>query len=152
MLLFINEERSSVPLMGCAPNEMGTVKTLSVNELKRVTGISQKQYKQVAWHTTTVVIKQLLTVKEYIDTVHNIFRYCKTPDGEVVVALLDFATRVSIISSYSFVNLPDSIDDLYYFAYASDLYELIYRNANKAQVDSIRETIKLMIGCGETNE
>ena len=145
MLLFINEERSGVPLMGCTPNEMGTVKTLSVNELKRVTGISQKQYKQVAWHTTTVTIKQILSIQEYMETVQNIFRDCKTPDDGVAIELLDFAIRVNIISAYAFVNFPDNIDELYYFVYASDLYDLICANANKAQIESIKRTVKMSV-------
>lgn len=125
---------------------MGTTKTLSTNELKRITGVSQKQYKQVPWHTTTVTLKQLLTIQEYMETIQNIFHDCKTPDDGVAIELLDFATRVNIIAAYSFVKLPDNIDDLYYFVYASDLYDLICSNANISQIESIKQAVKLSVG------
>lgn len=130
--------------MRCAPNEMGTVKTLSVNELKRVTGISQKQYKQVAWHTTTVIIKQMLSISEYLTAVENILNSCKSPEGEIAIELLDFAIRVGIISAYAFVELPEDIDELYYLIYASDLYDLVCSIANKSQIESIKKAIEIM--------
>lgn len=130
--------------MRCAPNEMGTVKTLSVNELRRITGISQKQYKQVAWHTTAVVIRQMLSVSEYLTAVQNILNSCKSPEGEIAIELLDFAIRVGIVSAYAFVELPEDVNELYYLMYASDLYDLICSVANKSQIESIKKTINTM--------
>lgn len=125
-------------------DEMGTTKTLSTNELKRITGVSQKQYKQVPWHTTTVVIKRLLTINEYMDTIQGIIKDCRTPDDGIAIELLDFATRINIISAYAFVELPKNIDELYYIVYASDLYDLVCSVANTSQIDSIKKSVSLL--------
>lgn len=124
---------------------MGTVKTLSVNELKRITGISQKQYKTVPWHTTTIVIKQMLSLLEYLTAVDSILESCKSPEGEIAIELLDFAIRVGVISAYAFVELPEDIGELYYLMYASDLYDLVCSVANSSQVESIKKTVDNII-------
>ena len=50
---------------------MGQTKILPKNEVLRVTGISGKQYKSVPWHSAQIIIKPLLTMPEYVDTVHR---------------------------------------------------------------------------------
>lgn len=125
---------------------MGQIPKVTASTLKRVAGVSGKQYKKVPWHSTTLTIKQTLTVKEYIDTIHSIIQSCMTPDETCAVELLDFAIRSNVISSYAFVDLPESLEDMFYIVYSSDLYETIYKNVNSNQVNSIKETVIRMIG------
>ncbi len=124
---------------------MGTVKTLSVNEVRRITGLSGKQYKKVVWHTSEIIVKQILTIKEYMDVVHNILNSCQDPEGNAAPELLDFAIRINIISAYGFVQMPEDIDTLYYVAYASDLYDTICSAINKGQLEAIKQSVMLYI-------
>jgi len=146
-MLFLNnhKERSCVPL-SCSTLVERMVRTLSTNELRRITGVSQKQNKSVHWHTATIIVKQLLSIREFIDVVRKIIADCKTQDGEVELELLDFATRVNIIAYYAFIDLPKDIDELYYVVYASDLYDVVCSVANKEQVNSIKNAISMIIG------
>ena len=125
---------------------MGQTPKVTASTLKRIAGVSGKQYKKVTWHSATITVKQSLTVKEYIDTIHSIIQSCMTPDETCAVELLDFAIRSNVISSYAFVELPESLEDMFYIVYCSDLYETICRNSNSIQIDSIKETVIRMIG------
>ncbi len=125
---------------------MGQIPKVTANTLMRIAGVSGKHYKKATWHSTTITVKQSLTVKEYIDTIHSIIQSCMTPDETCAVELLDFAIRSNVISSYAFVELPESLEDMFYIVYCSDLYETICRNSNSIQIDSIKETVIRMIG------
>ena len=125
---------------------MGQTPKVTASTLKRIAGVSGKQYKKVTWHSTTLTIKQTLTIKEYIDTVHSIIQSCMTPEETCAVELLDFAIRLNIISSYAFVELPEPLEDMFYIIYSSDLYETVCKNVNNSQVTSIKDTVIRMIG------
>lgn len=110
--------------------------------------MTQKQSKKVVWHTSEVLIKHLLTLSEFVSTVRKIIDNCKSPDGKIAVELLDFSTRVGIITSYASVHVPEDINELYYIAYASGLYELICKNANESQICSVINTVHIMANGG----
>lgn len=125
---------------------MGQTPKVTANTLKRVAGVSGKHYKKIQWHSTVLTVKQALTVKEYIDTIHSIIQSCMTPDETCAVELLDFAIRSNVISSFAFVELPESLEDMFYIVYMSDLYETICKNVSNNQIESIKETVIRMIG------
>lgn len=122
---------------------MGTVKTLSENDIKRITGISEKHYKKVVWHTSEIIVKQILTISEYMTVVNSILSDCQAPDGSMALELADFAIRANIISAYGFVQMPEDIETLFYIVYASDLYETICSAVNKAQLEAIKQFVML---------
>ena len=130
---------------------MGSPQMLSKNQLMRTIGVSPKQYKKVIWHTNEVIVKPFLSASEYVDMIQGILHDCQASDGVVVLELVDFAMRINVISAYAFIELPDTLDDLYYIAY-SDLYDTVCKAANNAQIGSIRYTIGLYINSLEVPE
>jgi len=124
---------------------MGEIKTLSVNNLLRISGAKGKSYQKVQWHTDTVIMKHTLEAPEFISVVLDTVNDCKSPDGDIAPELVDFALRVNIIAAYAFVELPEDGKLLYYVAYASDLYDTIYKNANSAQIDAIRDAVNMYV-------
>lgn len=126
---------------------MGQIPKVTASALKRIAGVSGKQYKKVPWHSTTITIRQTLTLKEYIDTIHSIIQSCMTPEETCAIELLDFAIRLNIISSYAFVELPESLEDIFYIVYSTDLYEVVSKSVSNSQVESIKHTVNKMIGC-----
>lgn len=119
---------------------MGQTRILPKNEVLRITGVSGKQYKTIQWHGAQIVIRQFLDMSNFIATVHAIIDDCSDPDGNISKELIDFATKLHIIAAYSFVELPDDLEQLYYITYASDLYEVIVKNANSSQIEAIINT------------
>lgn len=127
-------------------NEVAHVKSLSKNDVLRITGVSGKQYKTVRWHDAQIVIKPILDMRSFIDTVRLILAECTAPDGSISKELIDFSTRVHIIAAYSFVEMPDDLDQVYYIVYQSDLYDMILKTANSAQINAIIRTVQSFIG------
>ena len=125
---------------------MGQVKKISKNELQRIAGVSGKQYKTIQWHNNSLILKQFLDINTYIETVNSIIEDCKAPDGTIIASLVPFSTRLHIIMSYSFVELPDAFDELYYVVYNSDLYDVVCKNVNQPQIDSIINSVNTICG------
>lgn len=121
---------------------------MPIATLRRVVGLRRIKYKKVIWHTSELVIKSFLTIKEYFDTINNILMDCADKDGFVVYEMVDFATKLNIIISYALIELPDDIDELYYIAYESDLFKTICATANKDQIDSIVLSVDMCVRNG----
>ena len=73
---------------------------------------------------------------------------CIGDDYSKSFMLLDFSFRVNIINAYAYVDLPTDIDTLYYIIYASDLFEIVYKRTNPAQIDAILESARLILQTG----
>ncbi len=125
-------------------------KKISSNDLKLIAGTSGGQLKTIQWHARNLTLRQFLTLHEYISVVNGIINDCKKPDGSIAVELIDFAFRMNVISSYAYVEMPEDIDNIYYIVYASDLFDNVYRYANSAQIDSIRNSVMTIAG-GDSN-
>lgn len=126
---------------------MGNIRRLSVNDLRRVAGVSDKQYKKIDWHGSQLIMKRLLTVQEYVELIHHILDDCRSKEKDVfAIELLEFSIRLNTISAYAFVELPTEIDEIYYIVYSTDLYDVVCKNANRAQVESIRKSVMLYVG------
>lgn len=125
---------------------MGQTKTLSKKELLRITGVAGKQYKSISWHSSQLIIKPLLTLPEYVDTVHRIICDCTGSDGTIAKELLDYSIRLHVIAAYSFVEVPEDLEQAYYIAYQSDLYDTVVKNVNAAQIDAIKKSVQMCIG------
>lgn len=124
---------------------METIHKLSLNNLKRVVGVSAKHNKKVQWHSSEITIKQLLSAQEYIAVTQDILRDCLAPDGTVAIELIDFAIRANIVAAYAYVELPTEFEELYYVLYASDLYDKVCSVANKAQIAAIKSSIDMHV-------
>ena len=140
MLYFIKRKESRHSL---AAFKMSEIHRLSVNNLMRVVGLSGARNKKVQWHSSEITIRQLLTIQEFIELVRKILDDCRTPDGGIAIELIDFSTRVNIISAYAYVDLPENSEKLYYVVYGSDLYDKVCSVANKAQLESIAQSVRI---------
>lgn len=125
---------------------MGATQVLSLSNVRRIVGVSGKQYKKIVWHTSEIIVKPMLSISEYVQTVRKILNACRGPEDSIALELIDFAIRSNIISAYSFVQMPEDIDELYYIVYVSDLYDKICSVANKDQIESIKKSVMLYVG------
>ena len=125
---------------------MATVSTLSKAALMRTVGVTAKQNKKIVWRNNSIVVKQMITAKEFFETVQNILHDCTSDAGEFAPELLDFAVRVNVIAAFAYVELPTEFEELFYAAYASDLFDAVYKNTNKAQIDAIKNAVEMYAG------
>lgn len=57
--------------------------------------------------------------------------------GLYVSDISDIIKRLSIISAYTNIVMPSDFDDMYALAYNSDLFDVVCKNINSDQLDSI---------------
>lgn len=131
-----------------ALNDMGSQKVVSSAELMRIAGTQDKQTRIYQWHSTSIVLKKLLTIEEYLCCVNNIIKYCEDSEGGFAIELLDFSLRVNIVMAYANVTLPENIDELYYLMYSSDLYETVCNAVNRAQIEAILRVVSSLYASG----
>lgn len=125
---------------------MGQIPKVTASTLKRIAGVSGKQYKKVTWHSTTITVKQFLPINDYMNLVKHIIDDCSDNDDGVVVGLVDFAFKVNVVASYSFIELPKDINDMYYIICVSDLFETISSAINRNQLNSIANIVEGVTG------
>lgn len=126
---------------------MKRIKTLSAEDLIMASGEAGSQNKTILWHHRELVIKQFLSLGEYIKTVRNIINECTDENGNVAVELVDFAIRVNIVNAFAYVELPKETDKLFYVIYSQDgIYDAVCRTANSCQINAIRSAVSMCIG------
>jgi len=111
-----------------------------------------KEFKDVNWHGQIIKIRYLLSRSEEWDLIHSILK-CATgtfdDNNYVIPEMLDLAIRANIVVSYTGIELPHNIDDQHMLLYASDLFDVITANINKAQYMSILNSIKIYTLSGD---
>lgn len=121
-----------------------------MEEVNRVSLKNNKtplRYKTITWESYNIVIKQTLSIDEFMNVIHAVFKDCRVPDSDNIVQLelIDFSIKTNIISAYANVELPENLDELYSIVYGTSLYETIYSNVSKIQVQSIIDSVKLCL-------
>ncbi len=121
-----------------------------MEEVNRVSLKNNKtplHYKTITWKSYNIVIKQTLSIDEFMNVIHAVFKDCRVSDSDNIVQLelIDFSIKTNIISAYANVELPENLDELYSIVYGTSLYETIYSNVSKIQVQSIIDSVKLCL-------
>lgn len=122
---------------------MNSAEILSLDRLKYVVGKPSERYRKIRWHSVDIYVKKTLTMAEYMDVVDHIVSDCRAEDGEPLISLIDFATKLNIIMAYSLIELPKDMNLLWHIIYDTDLYETVCEQVNAKQVDSIIKSISL---------
>ena len=112
---------------------------LSENMINHIFGVTSAPYKKVNWHNAELNVKPLLTFDEFSDAVYHTIQYCFDDEGRYIPELFDFALRVNILSTYALVELPKDFNRLYHVVYGSDLYDVVCKNVNAAQMSALRD-------------
>lgn len=123
---------------------MGQLRKLPFSAVIRHTPISNKQYKKVMWHGDEILVRPLLTLDETFAFTTHVSDLCKDDDsGPFLPELVELAFRRTVIEMYAVVELPEDIDEQYYYLFGSDLYETVAKAVNTAQLNSLRKIIDL---------
>jgi len=125
---------------------MDDIRRVATNTLMRVAGSKAREEKTVLWHGVKIVVRPFLSFGEYLSAVRSILDSCCGEDGVPHREVFDISARSSIVSAYALVRLPSSMDDVSYLLFASDLYDTIISNVCSAQVESILQSVKDILG------
>lgn len=123
-------------------------KRISGEEITGLLTVASKKPKKVIWHSVDLLVRYSITFNEYQSVIHNIISECTNGDGDCVLPLLDCATKAYIIGAYANVELPNDSENLYSIIYGTDLYDVVFRNANQNQIKSIIQSVLWCAGVG----
>lgn len=124
---------------------MSAIAVMSGEELVKAASLSSKKIKTIDWRGRPLTIKEQISLQEYLGVVQHILNDCSR-DNSVAYELVDFVTRVNIIGSFAFIDLPKDAHKLYEIVYNTDLYTTILANVQSWQVAKILEAVYLYTG------
>ena len=121
------------------------LRKISAIKLNKIINTIDMKPKVVDWHGLQLEVRPIITAKEYMSLVHSIVDDCKAPDEGCAVELVDFAIKANIIATYTNVELPNDLQDLYNVVYASDLYDIVCTVVKQSQIEAIYRAVNLYI-------
>ena len=126
-----------------------TINRLSSDVVMNVGMRGYKEYIDYNWHGKMIKIKYLLEREEEIELIHSIIDCCTAEEDDeeyvreyVIPEFVDLATRANIVSVYANVNLPENIDEQHRLLYYNDIYDVVVKHANSAQITNIINMVK----------
>lgn len=99
----------------------------------------------IEWNGYEVRIQSLVDLVTAIAIVSKVSDTCFNDDGDFTPDMKDFITRVSIISLYTDIELPESAEEQYAFLYATDIYQAVVQCINQEQLSEIFDNIDKVI-------
>lgn len=88
-----------------------------------------------------IEVKPVLTLEEYDTTLNRMVSLIFGSDDSYNAAAVDFVIRLCTVFAYTGVTMPDdigeNIDSLYDLMYGTDFYELVKKNINQDQYQSL---------------
>lgn len=108
--------------------------------VKKVMKIAKRGYREeteINWHGFPVKIKYMLP-KENADALpYAILDKCKDDNGKIRYENLDVVMRSAIVAAYTNMELPETRDELYILVNHTDIFSVILKNANTAQLNTV---------------
>jgi hypothetical protein len=125
---------------------VGKITVLSEEDLLKAAAIPFQKTKEIIWRNKSITVKESVSLREYLDLMRRIIRDASDNDGHILYELVDFSTKVNIIGSYSFINLPKDAQKLFDIIYYTDLYQSVAKEVNQDQLNSITSSVEFYTG------
>lgn len=99
------------------------------------------------WHGKMIDIKYYLPRDDEVRLIHSVLECCGANDGAgyIIPEFVDLAIRANIVSAYTNIELPDTVDAQHRLLYCSDLYDVVLKNANHTQIENIKRSVELYV-------
>lgn len=102
------------------------------------------------WRGTVITYRRNLSFEDYIKFIQNVILRCCDEETDILhPELLDFSFRVEVISAFTKVVLPDSLEDQFRFLYWTDLYNFVLEHISSDQIESLKSTIDRVINANK---
>ncbi len=125
---------------------MNATKKVPASTIHDAARMSAGKYKKVVWRTTSIDVAYCLGARRFLDVYRAIIKDSTSPDGECMLPLIDFSIRINVISAYTNVVMPDTVEDLFDVVYGSDLYDVVVKNANTSQINALINAVWRSVG------
>ena len=112
------------------------IKKISINELERCV-LTEPNERYIDWKGNQILVKNHLSLTEMANFVDNVVKSCFSDDGEYYPEIRDFAFKAALLEFYSNFALPQNPEKRYELVILCDASDLIYKEINRQQLDSI---------------
>ena len=111
-----------------------TIATRRAIDTYRRNSVHQEVYSLDDEHSFT----EYMLPKENADALpYAILEKCKDENGKIRYENLDVVMRSAIVAAYTNMELPETRDELYILVNHTDIFSVILKNANTAQLNTI---------------
>ena len=122
-----------------------TSNKLPLAVVQRIVNSINVNPRKVRWMNTEFIVKPVLSLQEYMETVTKIVNDCQDDAGSIAVGLIDFSLRTNVIAAYANIELPSDIEELFNLVFRTTLYDTVCSVINSAQLQSIKNTVNLVM-------
>ncbi len=99
----------------------------------------------INWNGYEIHVQSLVDLVTAIAIVSKVADTCFDGDGNYNPDMKEFITKVSILSLYTDIELPESAEEQYAFVYATDIYQSVIEYINEVQLSEIFDNIDKVI-------
>lgn len=93
------------------------------------------------WFDTEIIIQRTLPFSEMLAFVDSVVSNCVQEDIGYLPEMKDFFIRYNLLTRYANFNLPNKLEHCYSIVYGTDATELVMKNVNISQFNSILDAI-----------
>lgn len=99
---------------------------------------------EVRWNGHDILIRESIGAKDITNVINNAFMYAVDEQNkESHPEFLRFGMMVSVISTFTNIDLPEDFEATYSLLHCTDLYNVVTGKINKQQLDEITEAIRV---------
>ena len=121
---------------------MAEQKMVSIEKMDNIIKENFKDETVVDFYGQEIVVRRMITANEVMEFVETAANACFDPDtGEYHPELKDFLLRSGTLLYYTNVRLPDDAEHRYKIVCGTDLADMVYKYANRAQLCGIEAAI-----------
>ena len=125
---------------------------LTADDIRQIAGYPDANRTAVQWHSKRILVAPYLGIHAFLELIHRTLDDCCSEDQRFAPELLDFAFRINVISAYAIVTMPTDIDELFFLAYQTDLYDTVCAHISKSQLMAAKDTVRFMAESTVTRE
>ena len=121
-------------------------KPLTANQLLQQACPADLQYKRVNWHNMQLSVRPFLDIKEVMALIDMAVGMVINHEHKVFAPeLTEYAIRAGVVGYYAAVEMPDTLEEQYRILMTTDLYDVVCKNINQAQLGSIKDAVLMCL-------
>lgn len=99
----------------------------------------------IDWNGYEIHVQSFVDLVTAIAIVNKVADTCFDDEGNYSPDMKEFITKVSILSLYTDIELPESAEEQYAFVYATDVYQSVIEYIDNTQLSEIFDNIDKVI-------
>lgn len=117
------------------------IKQITVSNFESAASTNSEKFVEVNWNGIDIVVSPTLPLKEMLEFVSNVSESCFDSEGNYIPEVWDFAIKHNIITKYTNLTLPKSMEKQYELLCSTNVCDFILQHVNASQFNAINRAI-----------